>query len=164
VLRRIWCEVVAIAQFNQSGSKLPCSAVRWVAHRRSTECRMSDPPDADDATASGERPQEAEPLCDLGACRRAVGRLAAGMGGDHVPEKNVFLQTELDQDAVHDGRRRLGRARAGELALRRERDPRDTCTRYPGASPTSSTEAPARSRRYAARRSRSRGAREPSAY
>ncbi len=54
------------------------------------------------------------------------------MRGDDVPEEHVLLQAELGEHAMDDGRARLGRARAGELTLRRERDPGDARTAVPG--------------------------------
>ncbi len=54
------------------------------------------------------------------------------MGRDDVPQQDVFLDAEIAEDAVHDRRRRFGRACAGELALGGERDPRDACTAVPG--------------------------------
>jgi hypothetical protein len=48
------------------------------------------------------------------------------MRRDDVPQQHALGELELGEDAVDDGRRRLGGARAGELALGRERDARDT--------------------------------------
>lgn len=44
-----------------------------------------------------------------------------------VPEQHVGLELELGERAVDDRRRRLGRAGAGELPLRREGQTADAC-------------------------------------
>ncbi|MBD0338561.1 MAG: acylphosphatase [Thermoleophilia bacterium] len=44
------------------------------------------------------------------------------MGRDDVPQQNLLPEAELQQRAAHDRGARLGRPRAGHLALRRERE------------------------------------------
>ena len=50
-----------------------------------------------------------------------------------VPEEHSLLEVELSERAMDDGRRGLGGADARELALGRERDPRDPRPAVPGS-------------------------------
>jgi hypothetical protein len=54
------------------------------------------------------------------------------MRRDEVPEQHAVLEPELGQRSLHDRRRRLRRPVTGELALGRERDPRDACAAVAG--------------------------------
>ncbi len=49
-----------------------------------------------------------------------------------VPEQHLVLDAELGEHAVHDRRRRLGRAGTRELALGSERNPADACAAVAG--------------------------------
>ena len=55
------------------------------------------------------------------------------MGRHDVPQEHTLLEIELGERAMDDGRRGLGGADAGELALGRERDPRDPRPPIPGS-------------------------------
>ena len=73
----------------------------------------------------GQLLEEGQALLDLRAGRPAVGRERSGMRGDDVPEQHVLLEPELGQHAVDDRRRRLRRARSGQLPFGRERQTGD---------------------------------------
>jgi hypothetical protein len=88
-----------------------------------------DPPDRHDPAPLGQGLGEREPCGDLGGRRGPVRGLGARMGRDDVPEQHLAGEAQLGQDAVDDRRRGLGRPPAGELSLRRERDPG-----HPGAA------------------------------
>jgi acylphosphatase len=117
--------VVCTHVFHQSGAEARGSAVGRVPDVAAAESRVGEPADRDDPSAAGEFGKEGAGRGDLDAGRRAVrGRPArpVRVSRDDVPEEYPILEPELVEDAVHDGRRRLGRPRAGELAFRRERD------------------------------------------
>jgi hypothetical protein len=96
-----------------------------VADAVNTEGSLGHAADGDDAPPLCERTDESKTGGDLGVRRPAVRRRRSRMGRHDVPEEDVVLDRQLPQDPVHDRRRRLRRAAAGELALRGERDPRD---------------------------------------
>jgi hypothetical protein len=99
-----------------------------VTHRHSTDRHPSDPPDADDATTDCECSQERKTGPDLGARGPSIRRVRSGMRGNRIPEEDVVRDAELGENAVHNRRTGLGQAGAGELALRRERNPGDART------------------------------------
>ncbi len=86
---------------------------------------LRDTPDGDHLSSARELADEGQPCFDLYTRRVPVRASRAGMRGNDVPEQDVVRELELGQDTVDDGRRRLGRACAGELALRGKRDARD---------------------------------------
>src|SRR5438309_2042288 len=77
------------------------------------------------AAPARERVEEGPGVEHLGTARRAVRRRRAGMCRHDVPEEHFLLDAELVQDAVHDRRRRLGRAAPCELPLGGERNAAD---------------------------------------
>lgn len=96
----------------------------WMADIRGSEGVRGHPADGDHATVFGELESKRKPGFDLRFRGSAVGRLGAGMGRDDIPKDSV--DPGLCECPVDDGGGRLRRACAGELALRRERDARDT--------------------------------------
>lgn len=86
---------------------------------------LRDAPDGDHPPAARKLADVRQPGFDLLSRGAAVRASRARMRRDDVPEQNIILELELSQDTVDDGRRRLGRACAGELALRGKRDARD---------------------------------------
>jgi hypothetical protein len=98
-------------------------------HVPAAEDRMSQASDGDRPACGGELFEEAHRLSYFVLRGRAVRARVAGtvrMRRHHVPEQDVGRELELRERAVDDRRRRLGRPRAGELALGREREPADT--------------------------------------
>src|SRR5438132_7218740 len=94
-----------------------------VADIRGARDPLGQPADGQDPAAGGELLEERERGSDLGRRRAAVRARRARMSGDDVPAERV--QLELRQCPLDDRRGRLGRTAARELALGRERDPRD---------------------------------------
>jgi hypothetical protein len=84
--------------------------------------RGSDPSDSDNRAPAREAPCEADAVLDLGLRREAIRRLAAGVRRDDVPAEDVGFEAEVAERGADDSRGRLRRARACQLALRRERD------------------------------------------
>ena len=54
------------------------------------------------------------------------------MRRDDIPEQNVVRKPELGEHAVHDRRGRFGRARAGDLTLGGEGEPRNPAAAITG--------------------------------
>jgi hypothetical protein len=92
----------------------------------SLERCFRDPPDREHPAAAGELAGERQAVLDLAARGRAIRGRGAGVGGHDIPEEHRIGQPELVEYAVDDRGRRLGRRRAGQLALGRERDAGDT--------------------------------------
>lgn len=111
------------------------SSVRRVTNRRGAARPLRDAADGDDAPPFREGREELEAGDGLRAGRPAIRGRGTRVHRHDVPEQHVVLDPELAQDAMHDRRGRLGRARAGELALRRERDPRDARATVAGSLP-----------------------------
>ena len=87
-----------------------------------------DAADRDHLTAVGESVDEAAAglaLSRAWACGSSGIARPVRMRRHGVPEQDVVGEPEPLEDAVDDRRRGLGRAGTGELALGRERDPRD---------------------------------------
>jgi hypothetical protein len=103
-----------------------------VADVRVSENSVGQPAHGNRSAPVGELPEEWHPALYLGPRRAAVRRLGSRMRGHDVPEQHVFLDLELGEHAMHDRRGRFGRAGAGELALRGERDSRDAGTAVAG--------------------------------
>ena len=101
------------------------AAVRGVADVRPAEARVRDPADRDRPPTVGELGEERRARFDLGPRRRPVRALGARVRGHDVPEEDVALDPELLEHRVDDGRGRLGRPGAGELAFRGQGDARD---------------------------------------
>ena len=106
--------------------------MRGMAHVGAAKRLVGDPPDGDHAAAACELARERHPRCDLTARRTAIRALAAGMRRDDVPEQDLVRETELGESAVDHGCGRFGRAMAGELALRRERNSGHARATVPG--------------------------------
>ena len=83
-----------------------------------------EPADGQEAASPCELVQERAGRHDLRLRGPPVRGRRAGMGRDDVPAEG--LQLQFGERPLDDRRRRLGRAAAGEVTLRRERDPRDT--------------------------------------
>jgi hypothetical protein len=99
------------------------------------ENRMSEAADCDRPAAGREVLQEAHRLSYFGRRGPSVRpwlAVAVGVSGHHVPQQHVRVELELRERAMDDRRRRLGRARAGELALGRERKSADACAAVAG--------------------------------
>ena len=84
---------------------------------------LGKPPDGQDPAAAGEFLEERQGRLHLGPGRPAVRALGAGMRRDDVPAEH--LEPEVRQRPLNDRRRRFGGARAAQLALGREGDPRE---------------------------------------
>ncbi len=95
-----------------------------VAEVDAAEGLVRDPADREHPPPARELACEGQPRGDLCTRRAAVETLAAGVRRDDVPEQHIAVETELGEGAVDNGGGRLGRAQAGQLALRGERDPR----------------------------------------
>jgi hypothetical protein len=96
---------------------------------------MRQASDGDRPTAGGELFEEAHRLSYFvprGRAVRARVVWTVGVRRNDVPEQDVGLELELRERSVDDRRRRLGRAGAGELALRREWNPAETRTAVAG--------------------------------
>src|SRR4051812_11019910 len=86
---------------------------------------LRQPADGDDTAALRELDQERQRRRHLGRRRAAVRPRRGGpvrVRRHHVPAEDVGLDAELGERAADDGRRRLGRAGAGQLPLGGERD------------------------------------------
>jgi hypothetical protein len=97
-------------------------------HIPAAEDRVSQASDGDRPAAGGDLHEEAHRLSYFVLRGRAVRARVAWkvrMRRHHVPEQDIGVELELRERSVDDRRRRLGRAGAGELALRGERDPAD---------------------------------------
>ena len=105
--------------------ELQCAAVRRVPDIRRVEDGRGDPPDGDDAAAAGQLVEERSRCAHLTARRPPVRISRPRVRRDDVPQKHIVLEAELAEDAMHDRRARLGRARAGQLTLGRERHTAD---------------------------------------
>lgn len=84
---------------------------------------MGQTADSDRSAPGRESLEKAHRVTDFGLRRPAIRRRLARtvwMGRDDIPEQHVGLELELGERPVDDRRGRLGRAGAGELALRRE--------------------------------------------
>src|SRR5207237_3067555 len=97
----------------------------WMTDVRRVERGFRAAADGDDAASSRKLEGERNAGGDLVAPGRPVGRRGSRVRRDDVPEQDALLEAELGQDAVHDGRARLGRAAARELALGGEREAGD---------------------------------------
>jgi acylphosphatase len=100
-----------------------CTAVGGVADVGAAEVTLREAADGDDAPATGELGEERRRGLDLGRRRRPVrGRLAGAVWvrRHEIPEEDAVGEPELRERPLHDRGRRLGRAGAGELALRGE--------------------------------------------
>src|SRR2546422_5286442 len=84
---------------------------------------LCEPTDGDEAAALGQLLEKRPRGLHLAVCRCPVRALRAGVRRYDVPAQGVEL--ELAERSLDDGRRRLGRTTPGELALGRERNPRD---------------------------------------
>jgi hypothetical protein len=91
-----------------------------------------EPADRDGATAARHVGEERERRIDLAARRAAVRAGGSRMRRHDVPQEHGLLEPELVEHAVHDRRRRLGGAAAGQLPLRGERETADTCAAISG--------------------------------
>jgi hypothetical protein len=96
-----------------------------MAHVGSVERRLRDPPDREHHAPTGELAGERHAGLDLAARRRAIRGCGAGVRRHDVPEEHGICQLERVEHAVDDRGRRLGRRRARQLALGRERDAGD---------------------------------------
>ena len=92
---------------------------------RVAESGVGDTTDAENSPARCQLVGEPQPALDLGPGGAAVRVGRARMRRHDVPQEHLLLEVELLERAMDDRRRRLRGADAGELALGRERDPRD---------------------------------------
>src|SRR5262245_28942464 len=103
-----------------------------MADIRRLESSRREPSDGDRNSSTDQLLEERRRRPDLAPGRPPVRLLGAGMGRNDVPQEHLVLDAELREHAVDDRRRRLRRTEAGELALRRERDPTYACAAIAG--------------------------------
>jgi hypothetical protein len=106
-------------------TKGAAAAMRRMADVRRRKRPLRDSADREHATTARELSCKGQAGFDFAARRRAVRDGRARVGRHDVPEQDVCLEIELLERAMDDRRRRLRGSGAGDLALRRERDPAD---------------------------------------
>ena len=123
-LRRTGSHVPITARRPQR--ELGRAAVRGVAHVRRRRARVRDAADRDDAPAARRaRPRSRGPASISARVGVRFDVAVPGCVGTTFQSSTSLGEPELAEHAVDDRRRRLGRARAGQLPLGGERDPRD---------------------------------------
>jgi len=86
---------------------------------------VGDAADRNDAAPTRQLLEEAPASVDLGFAGTPVGGLGPRVRRHDVPAERVFLELQLFENGADDRRGRLGGARAGQLAFRRERQAAD---------------------------------------
>jgi hypothetical protein len=109
--------------------------VAGMADVRAADNGVRDAADGDRPAPVRESAQKGQPGVDLGSRRATIRARRAGVRRDDVPEQDLLLEAELDEDAVDDGGCRFCRPVPRELPLGGERNAADAGPAIAGGLP-----------------------------